>query len=424
MCPQSDLPGLGNQEGLEHLARKITTTLFLTQSVGSAGFIAVATINPLVGAALSKTPALAGLPTGIYLIGGALAAFIWGYLMEWLGRRGGLFIGLLLGALGAGIAGGAVITQSFPVFLAGLVLMGAANAALQLGRFAAAEVYPPAERGRAISNVVLGGTVGAVLGPLMVGPTGAFAQSFGFDELSGPYGASLGLFVIGAIVILIFLRPEPRDLGRELARLYPETHGSGDTPRSIAEIFRTPGALIAVSAMVFGQLAMVMLMVITSLDMKEHHHMLTNISIVISSHTFGMFAFSIFSGRLADRWGRGPVIILGAFALMLACLAAPLSPDLLPISVSLFLLGLGWNFCFVGGSTLLADQLSPGERARTQGFNDLLIGLVSAAGSLSSGVIFAVLSYAAVGLIGAIVSLVPLALTVWWQFTRRQVAVS
>jgi MFS family permease len=104
---------------------------------------------------------------------------------------------------------------------------------------------------------------------------------------------------------------------------------------------------------------------------------LGDISIVISAHTFGMFAFSLISGQLVDRWGRGPVIMAGAAMLTLACLAAPLSPDVFPLGVSLFLLGLGWNFCFVGGSTLLADQLSPQERARTQGLNDLLVGLAS-----------------------------------------------
>jgi len=106
--------------------------------------------------------------------------------------------------------------------------------------------------------------------------------------------------------------------------------------------------------------------------------MLGDISIVISAHTFGMYAFSIVSGQLADRWGRGPVIIIGSVSLILACLGATISPDVLPLGAALFLLGLGWNFCYVGGSTLLADQLTPVERARTQGFNDLLVGLAGA----------------------------------------------
>jgi MFS family permease len=132
-----------------------------------------------------------------------------------------------------------------------------------------------------------------------------------------------------------------------------------------------------------------------------------------------MFAFSIFSGRLVDRFGRAPIIVVGAVTLILACLTAPLSPEVMPISVALFLLGLGWNFCYVGGSTLLSDQLSPRERARTQGFNDLLIGLTSGIGSLSSGVIFAALGYATVGVIGALITVIPIALVVGWSLGRR-----
>ncbi len=131
-----------------------------------------------------------------------------------------------------------------------------------------------------------------------------------------------------------------------------------------------------------------------------------------------MYAFSVVSGQLIDRWGRLPVIVAGAVTLIAACLAAPLSPEVLPISVALFLLGLGWNFCYVGGSTLLADQLSPAERARTQGFNDLLIGLTSAVGSLASGVIFATLGYGTMGIIGAVAALVPIGMVVWWRTNR------
>ena len=138
-----------------------------------------------------------------------------------------------------------------------------------------------------------------------------------------------------------------------------------------------------------------------------------------SLHVLGMFGFSIVSGRLADRIGRVPLITCGVAVLILACLVAPLSPAFVPITAGLFLLGLGWNFCFVGGSSLLADQLSPDERARTQGFNDLLMGLVAAAGSFLSGHVFASVGYQAMGAIAAAFSLTPVALAVWWQHTQR-----
>jgi MFS family permease len=132
-----------------------------------------------------------------------------------------------------------------------------------------------------------------------------------------------------------------------------------------------------------------------------------------------MYAFSVVSGRLADAWGRGPVIMIGASTLVLASFTAPLSPDVLPLAVSLFLLGLGWNFCFVGGSTLLADQLSPAERGRTQGVNDFLVGLASAAGSLGSGFIFASSGYAIIAMISGTLSMIPLVLVFSWMRHRK-----
>ncbi len=402
------------------LARKITTTLFAAQSLGSAGFIAVATISSIVGAHLSGNPALAGLPSAVYLLGSALAALLLGIVMDRVGRRGGMLIGLLSGITGSGLAIWSIIAGVFALFLVAMAAMGVAQAALALGRFAAAEVNIPENRGRAISNVVLGGAVGAVLGPLLVGPTGRFAERTGFDELAGPFGLAMLLFIAAGLVIFLRLRPDPRDLGRDIARMYPSTTLNTGRARPLSAIFRQPAPLLALTAMVFGQVVMVMLMVITSLHMTQHQHGLSDISLVISSHTFGMFGFSVFSGRLVDRWGRGQVILVGALTLILACLSAPLSPNVLPMAVALFLLGLGWNFCYVGGTSLLADHLIPEERARAQGFNDLLIGLMSATGSLSSGVLFSNQGYGLMGVVGAVFAVIPAAMTVWWLLSKKR----
>jgi MFS family permease len=395
-------------------ARRITATLFLAQSLGSAALITAATVTSIVAADLGGTAAWAGIPTAALQVAAALSAFGWGYLMDWLGRRGGLGLGMVLGVGGSLLAGGAVVWRSFPLFLAGMAVTGASRAALQLGRFAAAEVHPPDGRGRAISNVVLGGTVGAIFGPLLVAPSGAWTQAAGLPELVGPYAVGLLLFVAAGLAIGFWLRPDPRDLGRALAQVFPDA-GPAGAARPLGEILRQPAVVTAMVAMAVGQMVMIMLMVITSLHMSDHQHNLGAISVVVSSHTLGMYAFSLVSGRLADRWGRGPVILIGAATLLLACLLAPLSPRLVPLAVALFLLGLGWNFCYVGGSSLLADQLAPAERARVQGFNDLVIGMASAAGSLGSGVVFAALGFGAMGLVGAAASLLPLALTAWWR---------
>ncbi|MGE5249376.1 MAG: MFS transporter [Bacteroidota bacterium] len=407
---------------LASLARKITAILFAQQSLASAGFIAAATLSSIVGASLASNPAYAGVPSAVNLLSGAVSAYIWGYVMEAVGRRNGLVAGLVLGAVGSGLAFYAVAVHGFLIFLGGMVLMGAANAAVALARFAAAEVHPPAERGRAISNVVIGGTVGSVIGPFVAGPAGEFFKGVAGSELAGAYAVSLLLFVLAALVVHLGLRPDPREVGLRIASEFPEAGPGSAVARTVWQVFRQPAALVALAAMLLGQMVMVLVMVITSLYMRGHHHALGDISLVISAHTFGMYAFSVLSGRLSDRWGRGPVIIFGSSMLVLACLAATLSPEVLPLGLALFLLGLGWNFCYVGGSTLLADQLSPAERARSQGFNDFLVSLASAAGSLGSGVIFAGLGFVVMALISAGVALVPLAAASFWLLTRPRLS--
>jgi MFS family permease len=405
---------------LTKLARRITWVLFANQSLASAGFIAAATLNSIIGAKLSGSASFAGVPSAVYLLGAAFAASAWGYIMDRIGRRNGIVAGLAIGVIGNTLVLFAIGISSFLLFLFGMVLMGITNAAVVLGRFAAAEVNPPEKRGAAISNVVLGGTFGAIVGPLMVGPMGTFVRSLGMDELAGAYLATLLLFALSAVVVFVGLRPDPRDLGRQVAAANPDPSGSAQAgeARPIFEILRQPAALVAVSAMALGQVVMVAIMVITSLHMSDHQHTLGDISAVVSSHTFGMFAFSVISGRLADRWGRGPVILTGASTLLLACIAAPLSPNVLPLAVALFLLGLGWNFCFVGGSALLSDQLSPSERSRTQGMNDLLVGLASATGSLGSGIVFAASSYTVISIVAGVLALIPLLMSLYWLRRR------
>jgi len=402
----------------DRIAKKITMVLFLSQSLSSAGFIAAFTVNALVGVDLTGQAAMAGVPGALYVVGQACGAIVWGFSMERIGRRQGLALGQLIGVIGSVIAVAAVVDRSFPSFLFGLVLVGVARSAVDLGRFAAAEVHLPDKRGRAISNVVLGSTVGAVLGPLLVGPTGRLATGAGFPELAGPYSVGAAVLILAALLIFAGLRPEPRDVGRELARIHPGSIHQ-QAPRFLMEIIRQPGVIVAMVTMVFAQMVMMVPMSITSVHMKDHQHALTAVSVVISAHTLGMYAFSIISGRMTDRWGRGRVIILGSTVLVLSCLMAAPSVNLLPLAVALFLLGLGWNFAYVAGSTLLADQLSPRERAKTQGFNDLLLNLASAASQIGSGVVYAVGGFGVMGLTAGALALVPLVLAVWWQVRGR-----
>lgn len=392
---------------LKRIAVKITTILFIAQSLASAGFIAAAAINPILGAKLAHDRSWATLPTAAYLLSGALSASAWGIIMDRIGRRNGIAWGLVIGVIGNALVLYAIQISSFVLVIVGLMMMGTTNSAVQLGRFAAAEVNPPDRRGRAISLVVLGGVIGTILARVSAVPMSGFVVSLGMDELAGAYATTLILFSIAAVLVFIGLRPDPRELGRDVAKQYPSEIPHGEA-RPIFQILRQPAAITAVTAMALGQVVMVAIMVITSLHMEDHNHNRADIYSVISAHTFGMFAPSIFSGWLLDKIGRGKMILIGSLTLLLSCITAPLSPDVLPLGISLFLLGLGWNFCFVGGSALLSDQLSPVERSRTQGTNDFLVGLASAIISLSSGIIFNATSYLMMAIIAGALSLVPM----------------
>jgi MFS family permease len=401
------------------IARKITVVLFLSQSLSSAGFIAAFTVNAIVGVDLSGQAAMAGVPGAVYVLGQAFGALVWGFSMERIGRRGGLALGQILGVIGSAIAVVSVAGRSLSWFLAGLLLVGMARSAVDLSRFAAAEVHMPSERGRAISHVVLGSTVGAVIGPLLVGPTGKLAQWAGFAELAGPYLVGFAGLIVAAVLIFAGLRPDPRDVGREIARLYPESiprHGT----RHLSEIVRQPGVVVAMVSVVFAQMVMVVPMSITSVHMQAHQHTLSAVSLVVSMHTLGMYAFSMISGQMIDRWGRGQVIIMGSALMIVSCLMAASSTGLVALLVALFLLGVGWNFAYVAGSTLLADQLSPAERAKTQGFNDLMLNLASAVSQTISGVVYAVGGYGVMSVAAAVAAVVPLALALWWQTAGRK----
>ena len=400
------------------VAQKITWTLFAAQALSSTGFLASGTINSIVAADLSGRSEWAGTPSAVFQIGIAGASLLLGYAMDLVGRRRALATAFAIGAVGAGVAAWAISRHMFAAFLGGLALMGAAGAAAGLSRFTAAEVHQPDQRGRAIAYVVIGGTVGTAIWPILSVTLGPWITRWGFDDLTWPYVVCLALLALTSVLITTFLRPDPREIALALAAgSEPEAGTPVDTGAPLMDIVSRPGAIVAIGSMVFGHAVMVMVMVVTSLHMRNHSHGVPAISLTTAVHVLGMYAFSILSGRLADRIGRGPVIVSGAVILMLACLVASLSPAFLPITLGLFLLGFGWNFCFVGGSSLLSDQLSPDERGRTQGFNDLLMGLIAASGSIVSGYLFAAVGYSSMVMISAAISVAPLALVAWWHLT-------
>jgi MFS family permease len=410
---------------LAALRRRLTTVLFVSQSLASAALIANVTINPILGVQLSGSEQLAGLPGTILLIGAASASYPAGRLMQQFGRRPGLTVGMLAGLAGMTLSGVAVLFNSFLIFLAGLALIGAARGITDQSRYAAADVANLAERGKSISTIVLAGTVGAVFGPALVGPLDRLSRQFGLPEHTGPQLGGMLLFALAALILFALLRPDPREIATRLAA----RDTSADNPaapnatlpaRPLRELLAQPNTQLALLSMVIGQVAMVTVMTVTSLHMHHHDHGMDTIGIVISAHTLGMFGTSFITGRLVDRFGRSATIALGVGVLVIGALLAPLSLLTPWLSLALFLVGFGWNLCYIAGSTLLADSVTLAERGSAQGISELLVNLSSAVGSLSSGFILAAAGYSWLCLLGAAISLIPLLLIGWQNLTRTR----
>ena len=400
---------------LARLRRRSLASLMAGVALGTTGHIAAITVATIVAKDLAGTTIWSGAPGAAIVFGAALGATLLSRLMVVRGRRAGLTMGYVIGLAGAAIATAAVIGRSLPLLLVGTLLIGFGNSSNQLSRYVAADLFPAARRASAIGLVVWGATFGAVVGPNLIGWAGEIGEGIGLPALAGAY--LLPVVFVGAAAVLSFvlLRPDPYELAdqTDLAGW-----GGDEGQVALARILRRPHVPAAIAALVAGQVVMVLVMTMTPLHMTEHGHGLAAVGLVISGHTFGMFALSPISGRLTDRFGSLAVVLSGlAVTAFSAILSAVAPPDGGPVLfVALFLLGYGWNLGFVAGSALLTQDLSLAERTRLQGLTDSLIWSSAAAASLGSGVVVAIAGFTALGILGAGLVVVP----AWLVLARRR----
>jgi len=403
--------------------RRITSTLFAAQSLFSASMTASFVLMPILATQLSGSASLAGLPSTLIMAGRAASAYPVGWLMDRRGRRLGLTLGYLFAALGGALSVFAIGQSAFALFCGGAVLAGMGRGVSEQARFAAAEVRPPTERARAISWIVFAGAVGAIGGPLLIGPSGSLAQQLGLGSDSGPYLLTALLMTVALLGTFLFLRPDPIQIARALEAQTDVANPTRPMPpmRSLRLIIRERDVILAVAAMVIGQLVMTLIMVITPLHMHGHDHGAQAISWVIMAHNLGMFGLSGLTGWLTEQLGRVAMIVLGAATLALSAVLTPIWLATPLLALVLFLLGLGWNFCFIAGSSLLTDALTPRERGQVQGINESLIALAASASSIGTGIIFARGGIITVSAFGLAFALGLVALTAW-LFYRKQTA--
>jgi len=398
-----------------HRRRVLLATLFAAQVAGSTGFSMSLAVGSIMATVITGTNTWAGLPIAVGSLGTALASWPLSRLMSRHGRRRGLTLGYSLAAVGAAVAIAGLVARSFPLFLAGMALFGVANTSNLLARYAAADVSPGAERGRAMGLIVGGSTLGAVLGPNLMAPAAWVGALVGLAPVPSTYLISVGGYVLAALLVEALLRPDPLEVARELARgAAPATRRAA--LRGTAEILRDPRVATSLGALMTGQLVMIGTTSTAPVYLHDSGHQAGLIGLAVSLHLGGMYVASPLSGWLSDRFGRLPMIGAGGVVLMLALAIAGLAPGpaAAVVMLGLFLNGIGWNLAFVSASALLTDALSPDERASIQGLADLATGLMGAVGSAAGGMILGAWGFAVLNALGALMLVGPLAAS-WLQ---------
>ncbi|MCK9381932.1 MAG: MFS transporter [Sulfuritalea sp.] len=351
--------------------RKNIALLAAAQALLLTNGITLVAINGLLGLQLAADKRLATLPITTYVIGGALATLPAAFFMKRYGRRAGFMLGSGIGMLGALIAAFAVSLGSFWLLCFGTVFAGIYNAFGQQYRFAAADAAPLAWKSKAISLTLAGGILGGVIGP----EVGKLTRTLLEPTYLASYGALIG-FAALSMLIASRLEIPPLSVSEQKA-----------VGRPLRQIARQPAVVVAVLAAACGYGVMNLLMTATPLAMDICGLPFADTAFILQWHVIAMFAPSFFTGGLIKRFGVLNILIVGA-ALMFVCIGIALSGiTLMHFWWALVLLGLGWNFLFIGGTTLLTETYRPEEKAKMQGSNDFIVLGVQGLTSLSSGVL-------------------------------------
>jgi MFS family permease len=385
-------------------------TLFAAQVCGSTGHAIGLAVGSIMAASITGTNTWSGLPISIGALGTALASWPLARLMDRYGRRPGLALGYALAVVGAVVGMMGVAARSFPLMLAGMALFGIASTSNLLARYAAADVNSGAQRGRAMGLIVWGSTIGSIIGPNLMGPALRVGHWLGVDPTASAFLVSVAGYGLAAVLIQAFLRPDPLAIARQ--REAAATDRPAAAARPLSAILGDLRVQIALAALTISQFVMIATTSTSPVYLHDQGHQVGTIGLAVSMHLAGMYVASPLSGWLCDRFGRLPMIGLGALVLIAAVMMAGLAPgaDRALIIVGLFLNGVGWNLAFVAGSALLTDALTAAERASTQGFADLLMGLMGAIGSAAGGMILGVWGFAVLNAVGAVLAFGPLAI--------------
>lgn len=385
------------ERGVYVLLNRNTIVLVIAQCMYVSGTVLMVTVGGIAGSSLSPTPVLATLPMSLMVVGTALATIPASLSMQRFGRRAGFAASALLGIAACQLAAYALNVENFVLFCAAGALIGVTIAFSQQFRFAAAESVPTPLVSKAVSLILLGSIGGALLGPELAARSPEWTPAQPFE---GAYFAATIAYGLALLALLAFSNPEPGD----------ESEGEAEgSRRSLLSIVLLPVVTAAILAGMVGQGVMTFIMTATPVSMHVvDGHSLADTAEVIRAHVLAMYLPSLFSGVLIGWIGVRRVMFLGIVALAATVGLGMLGHQFMHYWGSLVVLGVGWNFLFVGGTTLLVSAYRPSERFRVQALNDFSVFGISALASLMGGAVLLQFGWETV----LIASLVPLALMV------------
>ena len=392
----------------EALQKRTLRVLVTGQVVAAASLSAAVTVGAFViQDILGQQTPWGGLSSATFTMGSAFMSQVLARVMSKRGRRVGLEYGYSLAIAGGLIAGFGVNRNSLAFFLLGLFLYGSGQASNLLSRYAAMDLAAPDKRSQAMSYILFGSTFGAVFGPVLIKPAEQIGvDTFGWSLYTGPWIASAFFFVFALVNVAVRLRPDPLEVSGGLVSqqgIGVVTPNLGAALRIISGI---RNARVALASMVISQVTMVAVMTMTPVHLKIHGH--EGVSpYVISLHIAGMYAFSPLVGKFADRHGKLQSISVGGVLLVAATVMAALAGDAATLLwPSLWLLGLGWSFGLIGGSSLLVESVPEGSRVTVQGAADLLMSFCGGMAGFSSGFIRKAFGFHMLSNLGTVLALV------------------
>jgi MFS family permease len=388
--------------------------LFLAQACSTGAVTVSVALSSLLMTHLSGSETWSGLPSTLKQVASSVAALAVGHLMARSGRRLGLTLSYIIAASGAILGGWAALHGSVIGFLIGVILLGIGDGGIPQGRYAVAELVVPAFRGRIVGYLLSFGVLGSFLAAALTPLLQRIAKSQNLPSLE--LGWILGgiLLLLGSILIGSMMRAKPLELTSSSAI----SEHTALEPVSSRNPWQIPNVRLSLVSLSIGQGVMVMMMVLTPLHAQHMGHSLPTISSLITAHLVGMFGLAWLTGNLIDRFGSHLFIALGALLLASSAVLAFFATSAFWIGASLFVLGLGWNWCYVAGSSLLTHSLHPLERSKIGGQVDFAVWGAAAVGSLLGGVIVANLGFGTLSVFSVLVSLIPL--LALWRFVAAR----